>query len=222
MCLHTCLPRVSLQFQMSRAAAANPKLCLPVCSVSGCGLLRQVLLASPALTRFKAAGCSRLIVSRGGAAEHVCPAPPWMLYVESRVSRIFLATAGQAHSQTCVSAGLQELRLGTVNLGHLDLTSCGHLREVQLSEASSRTSLDRQGAAWQQEGGPPKQKVRMLGLGAARLHTAWVLLLLCGVCNCWFTAACRFHLLQRALMLKGCTSLPEEAKKRLRDAVLGC
>ena len=32
-------------------------------SVSGCALLRQVLLASPALAHFKAAGCSRLLVS---------------------------------------------------------------------------------------------------------------------------------------------------------------
>ena len=33
------------------------------CSVAGCGVLRQVLLASPALYQFWAAGCSRLMVS---------------------------------------------------------------------------------------------------------------------------------------------------------------
>lgn len=30
------------------------------------------------------------------------------------------------------------------------------------------------------------------------------------------------HCVQPALVLKGCTSLPEDAKKRLRETVLGC
>lgn len=50
-------------------AALPPALPLahPPCSVSGCGVLRQVLLASPALTRFRAAGCVRLMVRTDSA-----------------------------------------------------------------------------------------------------------------------------------------------------------
>ncbi len=46
-----------------RPAPATP---CPACSVSGCGVLRQVLLASPALRELRAAACSRLVVRRQG------------------------------------------------------------------------------------------------------------------------------------------------------------
>lgn len=45
----------------SRPSVAPPPP--PPCSVSGCSLLRQVLLASPLLCHFRAAGCARLMVS---------------------------------------------------------------------------------------------------------------------------------------------------------------
>ena len=71
----------------------------------------------------------------------------------------------------------QDLRLGTANLQELNLENCGHLREVQLSEAGVR-SLDGGGSG---SGAPPKPR----------------------------------------LVLRGCTALPEETRKRLRTAVLG-
>lgn len=54
--------------------------------------------------------------------------------------------------------GLQELRLGTVGLSHLDLENCGHLREVQLSEASAR----------------PAQQQEQRQDGKAKVGAGWV------------------------------------------------
>jgi hypothetical protein len=53
-----------------------PASCLvPGCSVSGCSVLRQVLLASPALTHVKAAGCARLLVSHCSCLPTACAHP---------------------------------------------------------------------------------------------------------------------------------------------------
>lgn len=126
---------------------------VPTRSVSGCGLLRQAVLASPALARLKAAGCSRLMVRRVGAAvncSHLSTCLP--------LSSALAADPVPVHARTQPTPAAQELRLGNAALRHLDLTSCGHLREVQLS-AASRASLDG-AAAWQQRGEPEPVKVR--------------------------------------------------------------
>lgn len=51
--------------EVTHPAELLPAPCPPLYhSVAGCGVLRQVLLASPALAQFRAAGCSRLMVRR--------------------------------------------------------------------------------------------------------------------------------------------------------------
>lgn len=132
-----------------------PAPCLPFCrSVAGCGVLRQVLLASPALTQFRAAGCSRLMVRR------LCKRQPEMACCPP-------VPHASLHHAACQSTNIllsllpptQELRLGTAALSHLDLENCGHLREVQLSEGPSRASLDG-GSRAAEPGGERRRKVR--------------------------------------------------------------
>ncbi|KAL4457659.1 hypothetical protein ABPG75_012524 [Micractinium tetrahymenae] len=110
---------------------------LQTVSVSGCGVLRQVLLASPALKELRATACSRLL----------------------------------------------DLRLGTASLAVLNLENCENLRDVQLSEAALGLAADAGAAPGAGQDEPARPKV--------------------------------------SLVLRGCTSLPDEVKRRLRAAVLG-
>lgn len=126
----------------------------------GCALLRQILLASPALRRLRAAGCSRLVVSLprcliGTALEpHAIEHEPFRC-----LPRLAHSSSWCAPTSRPLFDRLQELRLGTAAVQELDLENCDHLREVQLSEASGslRSSLD--GAAGRQEAGGKKSKV---------------------------------------------------------------
>lgn len=157
-----------LQMLLANAFLSPAHSPSPARSVSGCGLLRQVVLASPALTRFKAAGCSRLMVRAAGGAW----GKPWLSRQAFAKACSLCNSAPSVPCPYLLPSPPQELRLGNAALAHLDLTSCGHLREVQLSQAS-RASLD--GAApRRQQGEPEPPKVRggwMPGrvLGQARL-----------------------------------------------------
>lgn len=54
--------RVAGRAEQTPQSVPTPRSCPR--SVAGCGVLRQVLLASPVLSQLRAAGCSRLMVRR--------------------------------------------------------------------------------------------------------------------------------------------------------------
>lgn len=129
-----------------------PASCLlPGCSVSGCSVLRQVLLASPALTHVKAAGCARLLVSHCSCLSTACAHPRSVFFPHSLALPLRgLPLLHQPMSLSCRPSWAvchpcllraQDVRLGTASLAVLDFENCSNLREVQLSESGGGSSL---------------------------------------------------------------------------------
>ena len=112
---------------------------------------------------------------------------------------------------------LQDLRLGTASLAALDLENCSHLREVQLSGGGGGGV---EAAALAASGSGKDGRRQKVGACAVQPATAEMLLAHTRLCT-WLRQCPASPALPQALVLKGCTSLPDEARKRLREAVLG-